>query len=114
MTATTGTETATLHVHICAERRGYNVTFSTEDQALAFLAPKASTHTWWELGADGQPEGQDNAPSIPATWTRLLEFLYPVCEHGLSADLCYGPNHYMTADQERAMDWQYADAPSGF
>lgn len=36
---------------------------------------------------------------------RLLEILYPHCEHGLSADLCMGPNHYPTAEQEREMGW---------
>lgn len=102
--------TATLHVHLCAERRGYNVTFSTEDQALAFLTPKSKTHTWWEIGA----EDHTGTGSVPASWTRLQEFLYPTCEHGLSESNCYGPNHYMTAAQEQAMGWDYSDAPSGF
>jgi hypothetical protein len=108
-----GTEnlmTATLHVHICSERRGYNVTFSTEDQAIAFLAPKSSTHAWWELTPE---DASGVAGSVPASWVKLLDFLYPLCEHGMAGD-CYGPNHFMTAEQEQAMDWQYADAPSGF
>ena len=103
-------ETATLHIHICDQRRGYNVTFATEDQAIAFLAPRQSTHTWWELGAE------DHSPvrSVPVTWTKLLDFLYPTCEHGLSLDLCHGPTHYMSAAEEQAMGWDYSDAPSGF
>lgn len=96
--------TATIQMHICAERRGYLVTFSTEAQALAFLKPRMSTHAWWEL------EGG----SVSADWHELLDFLYPTCEHGLSADLCEGPNHYMSAAQEQAMGWDYSDAPSGF
>lgn len=104
------TETASLMIHICDQRRGYKVTFSTEEQAITFLTPKTSTHTWWEIGA-GDHTGTG---SVPATWTELLDFLYPICEHGLSLDLCNGPNHYMTADEERAMDFQYSDAPSGF
>ena len=106
---TTTRETATLHIHVCAQRRGYNVTFSTEAQALIFLAVRVSTHNWWELNTENGGPG-----SVPATWTQLLDYLYPVCEHGLSADLCHGPNHYMSADEERAMDFQYADAPAGF
>lgn len=102
-------ETATLHVHICDQRRGYNVTFATEDQAIAFLTPRQSTHAFHELGADDHSE-----PSVPGTWVKLLEFLYPECEHGMDLQSCYGPDHFMSADQERAMDWQYNDAPSGF
>jgi len=103
-------ETASLIVHICAERRGYKVTFSNEEQAIAFLTPKTSTHTWWEISA----EDHTGTGSVPMSWTKLQDFLYPACEHGLSLDLCSGPNHYMTADQEQAMGWDYSDAPAGF
>lgn len=100
----TGTEKATLHIHICADRRGYNVTFSTQDQAIAFLQARTATHNWWEI--DGG--------SIPATWDALIDFMYPLCQHGLSADLCHGPDHYMSAAEEAAMDFQYMDSPPGF
>lgn len=103
------TETATIHVHVCKQRRGYNVTFSTQDQLVDFLSARSSTHAWWELNTENGGPG-----SVPVTWTRALEFLYPVCEHGLSLELCYGPDHYMSADQERAMGWEYSDAPRGF
>jgi len=33
---------------------------------------------------------------------RLMEHLYPTCEHGMSADLCMGPDHFMSRDQETA------------
>lgn len=62
----------------------YTVTFSTEDQALAYIAPRLSTSVI--------AEREDSR--IPKDWTRLLKLLYPTCEHGLSADLCYGPGHY--------------------
>jgi len=104
-------ETATLHVHLCAERRGYNVTFSTEAQAIAFLEPKSKTHTWWELNTENSAGATG---SVPATWTKLEEFLYPTCEHGMDLQSCYGPQHFMSADQERAMGWDHSDAPSGF
>ena len=101
------TETATIHIHICDQRRGYNVTFSTEHQAIDYLTPRSSTHTWWELN-------QNDGGSVPQSWSRLLDFLYPLCEHGLSLDLCHGPDHYMSAAQEHAMGWDYSDAPAGF
>lgn len=97
-------ETATIHVHICDQRRGFNATFSTEDQAIAFLSARNSTHARWE--SESNP--------VPLTWTKLIDFLYPTCEHGMMADQCYGPNHFMDADQERAMNWDYSDAPSGW
>lgn len=102
--------TATLLVHICAARRAFRVTFSTQIQAIAFLKVRESTHNWEEIkDLHGQGLG-----SVPAEWTDLLDYLYPLCEHGLSLDLCEGPNHYMTAVQEQAMGWDYSDAPAGF
>lgn len=98
------TDTATLLIHICAARRAYRVTFSTEAQAIAFLQQRSATHAFEEV--DGG--------SVPATWLALIDYLYPLCEHYLSADLCYGPNHYMSAEQEEAMGWDYSDAPAGF
>lgn len=32
---------------------------------------------------------------------KLMDFFYPTCEHGLSADLCAGPQHYPYDDAER-------------
>jgi hypothetical protein len=32
----------------------------------------------------------------------LEAYLYPTCEHGLSLDLCYGPQHYPYDEDERA------------
>jgi hypothetical protein len=102
--------TATLLIHICAARRAYRATFSTQAQAIAFLSARTATHNWDEIpGLHGEGLG-----SVPAEWTELLDYLYPICEHGLSLDLCNGPMHYMSAAEEQAMDFQYADAPSGF
>lgn len=97
-------QTASLMIYICDQRRSYKATFSTEEQALAFLAPRTSTHTWWELGAEDHSD-----PSVPVTWSKLLDFLYPLCEHQMSLDSCYGPDHFMSADQERMMGWDYMD-----
>lgn len=96
--------TATLQIHICAERRGYRATFSNQAQAITFLEARKSTHNWDEI--DGG--------SVPAEWADLLDYLYPTCEHGMSQNSCYGPDHFMSAAQEQAMDWGYSDAPAGF
>jgi hypothetical protein len=103
-------ETASLLIHICAARRAYKVTFSTQEQAIAFLSARTATHNWDEIPDVFWP----GSGSVPADWHELLAYLYPTCEHGMSADLCYGPDHFMSAAQEEAMDWQYADAPAGF
>lgn len=42
---------------------------------------------------------------VPDQWDALYHLLFPTCDHGLSEDLCWGPNHYPTADEERAMGW---------
>lgn len=103
-------DTATLQIHICAERRGYQVTFCNQQQAIAFLSARSSTHAWDEI-----PNFRgDGLGSVPGDWHELIDFLYPTCEHGMSADLCHGPDHFMSADQERAMGWDYSDAPAGF
>ena len=96
--------TATLQIHICDQRRSYLATFSTEEQAVAFIIRKSTGHAFFEV---------DEHP-LPQDWTELLETLYPTCEHGMSESSCYGPDHFMSAAQEQAMGWQYADAPAGF
>lgn len=35
----------------------------------------------------------------------LAELLYPSCEHGMSAQLCAGPMHFLSYDQERERGW---------
>lgn len=99
--------TGTLIIYLCSARRAYRVTFSTEAQCLAFLERKlaAGDYNWDEIpGHHGEGLG-----SIPGSWTTVLDFLYPMCEHGMSQDSCYGPDHFMSAAQEEAMDWQYDD-----
>jgi hypothetical protein len=87
-----------LDIHICAQRRSYRVTFTGPDaeaHALAFLAARTSTHAFAEI--DSEPiDFSDGAYPL------LHDFLYPVCEHGLSADLCYGPQHYYFDEEEQA------------
>lgn len=68
--------------------------------AAAFLA--RVTH--YEFGQDNYhvtEPGEDNNPYGDA----MTELLYPTCEHGMSAQLCMGPMHFMSYEQERAMGW---------
>lgn len=67
----------------------FTVVFSTEDQALAYFERKHTTHILTE---------NEDAP-MPDSWTRMNDKLYPTCEHGLSAWLCAGPEHYPTDQQ---------------
>ena len=71
----------TVEAHNCALRRSYNVTFSTEEQAVAYIAARQSTHAFH---CEADLTGLD----------ALAEALYPTCEHGLSLQLCAGPGHY--------------------
>jgi len=36
----------------------------------------------------------DSVSDLYPDHQELSEYLYPTCEHGLSASLCYGPGHY--------------------
>lgn len=67
-----------------------------EAWALAYVTARWSTHAVYEL-----PEEPFSYQAYPL----LADKLYPLCEHGLSADLCEGPDHYMTRDQEMARGW---------
>lgn len=41
----------------------------------------------------------ETGPFTPSQF-RLMEYLHPTCEHGMSAELCMGPDHFMTREQE--------------
>ena len=73
-----------ISAHICAQGRSYEVTFTDEDQAIAWMRERSSTHAFHEI---------EEKP-LPDTAAKLLDFLYPTCDHGLSASLCAGPGHY--------------------
>lgn len=84
-----------LEMHICHERRSYFVVWegpNAEQMALTYLQARRSTHAVHEVEGATLPRGM---------FPRLIEELYPTCEHGMSADNCYGPDHFMTRDQER-------------
>jgi hypothetical protein len=81
-----------LEVHICDQRRSYTARFATEAQAMTFISDRPKNHVFSEV-ADEMFE--------PATFPNLYAMLYPTCEHGLSADLCEGPQHYGYDEDER-------------
>lgn len=87
-----------LYVSVCAARFGYLVTFegsNAEDMALAFVGARWSTHAFDEI---------EDAPFSYAMYPRLAEKLYPLCGHGMSERLCYGPAHYCSPE-EIAQGW---------
>lgn len=83
-----------LEIHICDQRRSYVARFATEDQAIAFVEVRGSTHAVFEIEAE---------PFDGDAYSRLYDLLYPECEHGVRG-ACYGPQHYYMTDEER----QYA------
>lgn len=82
-----------LEIHICNQRRSYVAKFSTEEQALAFVAVRMDTHAIYEI--ESEPFDYDANP-------KLYDLLYPTCEHGMSASNCYGPQHYYYDEEEQA------------
>lgn len=88
-------DTITLDVHICDQRRSYLVIFEgpkAESMALAFIDSRDNNHVFSEVR---------EAPLLLTLYPRLADCLYPTCPHGLSADLCEGPQHYGYDDDER-------------
>lgn len=88
-----------LDVHVCATYVGsklysghtFTATFAHESQAVEYIGRKSSTCAFYT---------RDDSPIDG--YAKLMDTLYPTCEHGLSASLCMGPGHYPTDEQERA------------
>ncbi len=86
--------TVQIMLHICAERRAYRVTWTgrpaeVAQRVITFLESKKETHAWDIL-------------ELPPALHDLEAWLYPTCEHGLSLELCAGPQHYPYDEDERA------------
>lgn len=73
-----------LWAHHCKNRTNFIVRFPDQDQAIAWSKERESTHVVSQI--DSEP--------IPEEAERLLDYLHPSCEHGLTASLCVGPTHY--------------------
>lgn len=67
-----------------------------QTRAIDYVRSRLRTHVVAEL-----PEEPNDLSAYP----ELTDLLYPTCEHGLSAELCWGPEHYPTRDQEMARGW---------
>jgi hypothetical protein len=61
-------------------------------------ADHAATAFLGRFAAVNYPEGDMTA------WPELQNLYYPVCEHGMDGNLCYGPSHYCS-DEEIRQGW---------
>jgi hypothetical protein len=84
-------------------------TFASGDQAITWLEAKraesmAATGTIYSGIWGEEDEAYPLAPVGPVTpdQERLLDYLYPRCEHGMDAQSCMGPDHFMDRQQEIA------------
>lgn len=100
------------YIQASGAERARRVGFSTEPQALAYLRRFSGVAHIYEAAAENHEDPSKNWADIPAEWTLVYDLLYPTCEHGMNLSSCYGPDHFMSAEQERAMDWQYDDYKS--
>lgn len=91
-TKTPATDYITLRVHICDQRRSYLARFATERQAIDFINRKSAVCVFDEV--ESAPVGNRHGA--------LIDLLCPLCEHGLSANNCYGPQHYYYDEEEQA------------
>lgn len=96
------TLTITLEAHNCANRHTYLVHFEGPDAeawALAWAAERSATHT---VSHPLDPETDEPMDFDIDTFPLLWDYLHPLCEHRLSAYLCYGPEHYCRPDEVAA------------
>jgi hypothetical protein len=96
--------------HKCSERRSIKITVANTPAAeaafIAFygrldLAAKAAGRSYGDYAIE--PWGRDEeeqGESLGQPGDALAEILFPTCEHGMSYHSCYGPDHFMSADQE--------------
>lgn len=108
MTAATAAATQIrVEIHICDERRSYFVTFEgpdADDRAVAFMEDRMPGGAY-ATGTYGNhaffiDEVPDPDGLVYGNFPKVIDFLYPTCEHGLSASLCMGPQHYPSYEQE--------------
>lgn len=79
---------------VCSTGHSYIARFYGEDaeaHALDFFERKGMTHVIEEVEGEFIDQG----------YRRIIEKLYPTCEHGMSAHLCSGPQHYPYDEEER-------------
>jgi hypothetical protein len=105
-----------------------NDTIGTEKVTVAYLQKEAGWGPWIKVTIADTPEADKAAAAFfkrateyrgyrdyhtasvdeeasTALGEAMAEIFYPTCEHGMSADLCMGPDHYPTREQEMQMGW---------
>jgi hypothetical protein len=103
--------TIALNVHICDQRRSYVVRFDgpqAEAHAVAFITKRREAKGPNGYGNHSITELEEEPIDFAALYGSnqatgpLYDLLYPTCPHGMSADLCYGPQHYYYDEDEQA------------
>ena len=77
----------------------YRVTFMgdrADETAAQWIERKRTTHAGFAEAAQDDPA----VAPVPEAAVKTLAALYPECEHGLSAHLCMGPDHYPSIEWE--------------
>lgn len=90
--------TDSIALDVSSDGQSYRVVFegsTAEARATAYRAARTATHHFTEA---------PDAPFSHGAFPQLAADLYPICEHGMSADLCYGPQHYCS-DEEIRQGW---------
>ena len=96
---TTPTGQLVFEIAACDGHFRYNVTFEGADaseQALAHILRKDKEHRRYNGLGDIVWALIEERSDYAVLSDELYKFLYPSCEHGLSAALCMGPGHYPT------------------
>jgi hypothetical protein len=89
-----------LLVHICDQRRSVIVEFATAAQAVTYCHRRSEQdeRLGYAYGNHAYLECEEDPicrfGPLSQGEIALIDFLYPKCEHQLSADLCCGPQHY--------------------
>lgn len=56
------------------------------------------------LASQIDDEWLDDKGASLESWPELEKLYFPICEHGMNDNLCYGPQHYCS-DSEIAQGW---------
>lgn len=103
-TETTAAELVAYLTKDCGWGAWIKVTVADTPEADAAAAAWFRRATEYHGYRDYHTATVDEAAST-ALGTAMAEFLFPTCEHGMSAALCMGPDHYPSREQEMQMGW---------
>jgi hypothetical protein len=94
-----------IDLHHCKDRYSIRVEVANTPEAEAafarFWEGKGMSYALDVWGRDDteMEESYGNPGEV------LAGILFPTCEHGMSYHSCYGPDHFMSRDQEMARGW---------